>query len=437
MTTDSKNANRRFLGIDWSSFADGIQALFQRAGSMPALAWLAPAVTVRVLRADGGVVDWTQGRVAPVLDKRATPAPAFMAVELPESLLLRRTLTTPVMQRADLESAVWLDVRGASPFAPEDLVWGYSVRPQGDASQRIEIALASRQHVSRHLGEASGRLPSGITPEAWAWGSHAEPVVLSGFGEGRRLHNQGTWQRTGYLLLGLALVLLAAIAITPTAQLRLRAIEAVNAYTAAAQKAAPLLQKREALLKATEHLSALEQSLADRVEPLAMMDLLTRVLPDDTYLQTLNLQGGKVTISGQTANAAALMQRLSAEPGLLDVRAPVAAMRVPGASKETFSIEFGVDPKVHGPGKLLGSSVPAAAVAAAAPPALPGSSPAGGATPAVAAVAPAPAASRPPPAPVVINPNAKAPGVPTVASGGFSIGGGAPAPAAPPASKAP
>lgn len=404
---------------------------------MPALAWLAPAVTVRVQRADGSVVDWTQGRVSAVPDQRSAPAPAFVAVELPEALLLRRTLTTPAMQRADLDSAVLLEVRGASPFAPEDLVWGYAARPQGEASQRVEIALASRQHVNRYLGEAAARLPSGMAPEAWAWGPGAEPVVLSGFGEGRRLHNQGAWQRTGYLLLALALLLLAAIAITPTAQLRLRAIEAVNAYTAAAQKAAPLLQKREALLKATDNLAALEQSLAERVEPLATMDLLTRVLPDDTYLQTLYLQSGKVTISGQTANAAALMQRLSAEPGLLDVRAPVAAMRVPGSSKESFSIEFGLDPKVHGPGKLLGSNVAAAPVAAASPPAVPGSSPVGAAAPAVAGVAPAPAASRPPPAPVVINSRPKEPGVPTVASGGFSIGGGAPAPAAPPASKAP
>lgn len=437
MTTDSKNANRRFLGIDWSSLPDGTRELLQRAGGTRALAWLKPAVTVRVLRADGSVVDWSQGRVAPVLDKSASPAPAFMAVELPEALLLRRTLTTPVMQRADLDSAVLLDVRGASPFAPEDLVWGYTARPQGEASQRIEIALASRQHVSRHLGEAAGRLPAGITPEAWAWGPYAEPVVLSGFGEGRRLHDQGAWQRTGYLLLLLALLLLAAIAITPTAQLRLRAIEAVNAYTGAAQKAAPLLQKREALLKATENLTALEQSLAERVEPLATMDLLTRVLPDDTYLQTLHLQSGKITISGQTANAAALMQRLSAEPGLLDVRAPVAAMRVPGASKEAFSIEFGLDPKVHGPGRVLGSTV-AASPAVAGAPALPASAPAGAAGGASAAVAAVPAipASRPPPPVLVVNRADKAPGTPSVAAGGFSIGGGAPAPAAP-ASKAP
>ena len=140
----------------------------------------------------------------------------------------------------------------------------------------------------------------------------------------------------------------AAIAITPTAQLRLRAIEAVRSYDAIAQRTAPLVKQREALLQSVEQLGSLAEVLADRIEPLRILDKLTQVLPDDTSVQSFKLQGAKLTIVGLTANASSLMQLLGNQPGLRDVRAPSAATRIPGALKESYVIEFTLDPQLYG-----------------------------------------------------------------------------------------
>jgi general secretion pathway protein L len=67
---------------------------------------------------------------------------------------------------------------------------------------------------------------------------------------------------------------------------------------------------------------------------------LTSILSDDTYLQNLQFNGEKVTISGQTSNASALMQSLGQIEGIKDVKAPVPSSRAPGISKDTFVIEF-------------------------------------------------------------------------------------------------
>ena len=83
--------------------------------------------------------------------------------------------------------------------------------------------------------------------------------------------------------------------------------------------------------------------------PLKVMDLLTQALPDDTSLLGLQVQGLKVTMNGQTTNAAALMQHLSAQPGIREVRAPSAATRPLGVSKDSFSLEFTLDPKMLSP----------------------------------------------------------------------------------------
>ena len=97
-----------------------------------------------------------------------------------------------------------------------------------------------------------------------------------------------------------------------------------------------------------EQLGSLAEVLADRIEPLRILDKLTQVLPDDTSVQSFKLQGAKLTIVGLTANASSLMQLLGNQPGLRDVRAPSAATRIPGALKESYVIEFTLDPQLYG-----------------------------------------------------------------------------------------
>ena len=112
--------------------------------------------------------------------------------------------------------------------------------------------------------------------------------------------------RLGYALLAFAVALVAAIAITPTLQLRAQAIEAVNAYTDAQYRAEPLMRQREALMRTAEQIDALRELAEGQADPLYVIDFLTRTLPDDTFLRSLQVRGLKVSLDGQTANAAAL-----------------------------------------------------------------------------------------------------------------------------------
>ena len=126
------------------------------------------------------------------------------------------------------------------------------------------------------------------------------------------------------------------------------------------------------MVLASNKLNALSEILGERVEPLRVIDTLTQVLPDDAAVQALQLVGTKVSLSGQATDAAELMQKLGQQPGIRDVRAPAAATRLNNSNKESFSIEFVVDPKVFGasgPQTPVAGAVPVAgsAVAPAAP----------------------------------------------------------------------
>ena len=375
----SLSHDSRLFGIDLSSFGRDLRAGWQALLRTRAFAGLTPAQPVRLLQADGGE-QWLDGQTfepasAHPIGKASSSAYAT-AVELPEDQVLQRHMRVPAMNRAELADAVALDVASASPFPRDDLVWGYRSTSAADGRYQIDIALASRSQAQRYLqllastAGAQG-LDDLAVVEVWALAGngHAAPIQLIGFGEPRRVARALAGRRRRLMMLLLIALLLLAVALTPTAQLKWRAARAEDAFAQLAQTAAPAVAKREALVAASDRLATLRDVLFDHVDPLRVLDRLTKVIPDDTALTTLQLDGLKVRIAGQTVNAAALMQTLGAQPGLRDVRAPTPATRYPGAPKENFEIEFALEGDAFRapPGVNVASAAPAPAPAAAAP----------------------------------------------------------------------
>ena len=115
------------------------------------------------------------------------------------------------------------------------------------------------------------------------------------------------------------------------------------------KKSDPVVAQRESLLRSTEQLDSLAKLVGQPVPMLQTLDLVTRTLPDDTSLLSFKVNGLKVSISGQTGNSAALMKQLGATTGLKDVIAPTAAVKPLGAARESFSIDFMLNPEQLGP----------------------------------------------------------------------------------------
>ena len=105
------------------------------------------------------------------------------------------------------------------------------------------------------------------------------------------------------------------------------------------------MRKRDELAVLNERLRSLDATVANRVDPAGVIEYLTQVLPDDTHLYSLDIQKAKITASGHTVDASALLQKLSSDPRLKDVRSPTAVTRLPGATKEAFTVEFTMDMK--------------------------------------------------------------------------------------------
>lgn len=352
----SISSDARFLGVDLKALWQEIRQLWLRTTQKALSSWLTPAAPVVLLHADGTQSFWLGDKIQSSDSKAAKNS--FIAVELPSEQVLLRTFSVPLIRDADIADAIALEARTSSPFAEPDLVWGHRIRSQNAGPSSVELAIASRKRIEAYLATQAVRLQGGATPEVWVLAPLVPPIVLRGFGEGLRGAFAKKMRRLGYALLLLALVLAVGIAVTPTAQLRLRAVEAVFAYDGAVQRTASAARQREALMQSVDKLGGLSQMLMGRIEPLRVLDKLTAVLPDDTALQSFKLQGTKVTIAGDTANTSTLLQVLGAQPGLRDVRAPSAATRLLVAPKESFVIEFMLDPQVFGVVAAPSSAVP-------------------------------------------------------------------------------
>ena len=328
----------------------------------PALRWLQPAVRVQLHQADGRTSDWdvAQG-MATRAAASADLAPAVIAVELPSARVLERRLLLPAPAPADVAQAVQLEVSGASPFGAEHTVYGFDVASAADGLTRVEVAITSRAEVEQVLRQA--HIGPDAAPEVWVLpnaatgsGEVLRPLVLMGPGQAQRqrLVQQGLATRLGLLLLALAL--LAALAATPTLMLRQRALQAQQSFEALQRQAAPQLAQREALMQRVQRLQGVDKVLAQQLALPPVLDMLTRAVPDGAWLTSLRVEGTKLVLNGNADDAAALVQRLAAQPGVHDVRLASPATRSAGAAKESFIIELQLDARRYGLARPAGGA---------------------------------------------------------------------------------
>lgn len=333
----------QLFGLDLRLLWQEFRASWQAAAQSRYLAWLAPAMPVRVLRADGTQALWSGSRFATEPGKG--PVAEFEAVEVSDDLVLRKRLHMPNMPAAAIAQAAELEVHSAPPFAADDLTWGYSTTAD---LRTVEVVMASRRQVAQYVNQQGHRLAlaPACEPEVWVLSSDGLPIVLSGWGEQARLRRGVQHRRVACALIVSALLIAAAMAVTPSLQLRARSLDAIVAFEGVQHEVAPVVAQRDQFTRSVERLETLRGVLAEHIDMLRLMTTLTKALPDSTYLQSVQIQGLKVSIHGLTADSAALMQTLSAVPGFKEVRAPMAATRAPGADAENFRIEAQLDPSV-------------------------------------------------------------------------------------------
>ncbi|HRK37053.1 MAG TPA: PilN domain-containing protein [Burkholderiaceae bacterium] len=257
-------------------------------------------------------------------------------------MVLFRDIDIPIQNAEEKAAATSLAVQMLSPFAHEDGVWGVGSVLGRDTTM---AAIASRNHIRQYaqrFSESHGMdaVRDVAHCEVWCCPANALPVVLVGFAEPMRYRQVRRNRWLSHIALAVCLLVAAAILATPLAQLALKAESAQKQGHAAQVETRSAQALREALLSNQAKLVSVSKISLESQQPPEILARVTAVVPDDTWVQRLQWQSGKVTLQGQTPNVATLMASLSKQPDIKEVKAPAAATKSAGSGKENFSVEF-------------------------------------------------------------------------------------------------
>jgi len=332
-----------FFGLDLLALKQNWQAALTKLAQWPAFKWLKPAFVTCIRVPGGHFVDYAENAGSLKLTEHLqATSTKFKGVLLPDDLVLWYAMVLPKLSPDAMASAIALQVNSISPFAPEDVIWGHTAPlPESDTAH---VVIASRKIIEAHIASLTWAQPAGDKLEVWVKTPHNQSLLaLDGFGENMRRKLAARWQMINLLLVLLLCAMAFAAAMTPTIQLSLRAIQAIQDFTKLQAVATPALQQRERLVQLERQTSALKALIGQSPPPEQILLAVTQLLPDDTYINSLQALGAKISLTGQTPNTATLMQHLSSRPGVRNVRAPSAATKQRGSEQETFNLEFMLD----------------------------------------------------------------------------------------------
>ncbi len=229
------------------------------------------------------------------------------ALTVPKARVLTKTISLPIATEENLREVLMFQMELHTPFSPNQVYFGYVVSRRDFERGRlsVELAVTPREAIDIAMRTLEGL---GVTVRA----------VFSD-----ELLDKGHWEN----------LLPTAVKSVPSS-LRKGAnpwLAALVGLLVFAAMALPIFIKREAVLqllpwvektkKAAEAVDSVRRELDARVEEhnyllemrqtnptvIQTLEELTRILPDDTWVSTLDIKGKELLIQGETASSAKLI----------------------------------------------------------------------------------------------------------------------------------
>jgi general secretion pathway protein L len=225
--------------------------------------------------------------------------------------LLVREVALPLAAERSLDSLLGYEIDRLTPFSATDVVWSHRVlaRDHAKGRLRVELALLPRSAVAPLLA-ALPIAPDGL--EAAGPDGAVRRLSLAVPDPGRRAARR---RREAWAMAVCAVVVIALIALPFLRQsLALADIEASIAALRPQVDHAEALRQR--LIAGGAGSGRLAAARAESGSALHALSALTDLLPDDTWLTSLGLRKGQVSIEGHSAEATRLIATLAADPRL-------------------------------------------------------------------------------------------------------------------------
>ena len=263
---------------------------------------------------------------------------------LPEEQTLVQRLALPIAVEENLRGMLSYTMDQNTPFSVDQVYYDGRVmaRDRDRGTVEVELSVAPRSFVDKTLAELKAL---GLQPDRVSVGCGPAPGYspVNLLPPENRRHRFRVRRRINAGLAAIALALVVALAALPLWEKRqtLRALEAQLAVASEQARAARQLQAD--LDRLAENAGFLAKKRRSTPLALAVLDELTHLVPDDTWVSNLRIDEGKVELKGVSAGAAALIPILDGSPLFRDVRflSPVTRNRT--ADAEQFHLSAQLD----------------------------------------------------------------------------------------------
>jgi len=258
-----------------------------------------------------------------------------LVLELPSEWVLMRRLTLPAAAKENLQQVIGFEIDRITPFQADQVYFDHewdTERRSGSDQVDIKVWLVPRNRVQPWLDalRKAGLPVDRMVPPRASVSLNLLPAELRARPDLRQL----AFKVVPALVL---VLLLAAVLVLPLWQAREVVIGLQQEEGRLREQAGSVMELRQELARKLEQLAKIRDYWKSVPPPLEVLQVLTHLLPDDTYLQQLDIRGDKLTIRGLSGQASALIGLLESSPAFVDPHflSPVTQQR----GKELFHIE--------------------------------------------------------------------------------------------------
>ena len=257
---------------------------------------------------------------------------------LPPDKLLDSTVTLPAATEENLREVLAFEMDQLTPFTVDQVYYGFDVVDRSSARGTINLRLlvSPRSAVDELLValQRVGLRPSIVTSKADSERLHDINLLPKASAQRAR----ATTQRLNTGLAVTALVLLVAVFAIPLLQKQQQLAELeprVVAAMEAAQEGSRIKRNIELIVTGSAELVARKQM---RPMTIAIIDEISRVLPDNTWLSRIDISGDEIQIQGQSEAAESLISLIEEAPTFENARFRSPVTQIPQTDAERFHL---------------------------------------------------------------------------------------------------
>lgn len=285
--------------------------------------------------------DLGPGHFAEFIAEYPELAETKIALRLMKGQGLRRQFKLPMAAEENLAQVIGLEMDRLTPFTQDQVTFATRILNRTKATRQIlvELIIAPRDFLESALDSLSraGWLPVNVHLETETKINEYNLIP-------ERFKPQGD-KLVEMLNIGLSSAILAIVILILVLPVWMTRIE-VTKIQSELKKTTKAAQEVESMREQAEKLLHQAQFLQEkkRTEPILVdaMDELTRVIPDDTWLNGLQYANHRVVIQGQSPSASVLLKQIEGSRHFKDVSFVSPVTKDAGNNLERFQIAFDV-----------------------------------------------------------------------------------------------